>query len=65
MPSMNCARCLDLFDYDPNDIRPFIYHECKDGKMQAHKNPNLKGQRRTYNKPSTPFKKDKTIWQQF
>lgn len=36
-----CSRCGGIWTPDVNDIRPFLYHECSDGVMMAHNNPNF------------------------
>lgn len=59
MKEIMCYHCGELFIYDMNDIRPYLYHNCKDGTMTAHKNPN-------FNKTSTYItKKKKTQWHDF
>ncbi len=40
--------CLMYFEYDSNDLRPFIWHDHPDGTMVANDNPNLKEERRKY-----------------
>ena len=35
-----CWRCKGIFKHDKKDIRPFLYHDCPDGKMTANNNPN-------------------------
>ena len=37
-----CWRCREVFNYDVNDLRPFIYHLCPDDGLAANKNPNNK-----------------------
>lgn len=59
MPELMCTRCKTSFKYDANDVRPFIYHNCADGVMMAHKNPNNKPRKRLY------VTKKKTHWQNF
>lgn len=57
---MECWRCHETFNFDENDVRPFIYHECQDGKMTAHRRPeNKRPHQRVYKK------KTSTIWQEF
>lgn len=46
-----CERCKELFTYDKNDVRPNIWHECKDGIVFGIKNPNLKQEKRQWTPP--------------
>lgn len=57
-----CYHCKELFAYDTNDIRPYIYHACKDGSMVGHKNPNY-----GFSKQRTMFATKKKIvhWRDF
>lgn len=48
MEPLICWRCHEKFTINRNDIRPYVYHECSDGKMAAHTNPNLKRTRRPW-----------------
>jgi len=66
MPKMTCRRCRETFEYDENDIRPYIYHECKDGCLTAHDNPNNKKTSKPYyHHNHTTTKKKHTLWQNF
>lgn len=59
MDTANCWNCKEDFEVDANDIRPFVYHRCKDkktGKLVSHgvRNPNIKKKKPIfYNKPAT------------
>lgn len=65
MPELKCWRCQEFFEYDHNDTRPFIYHECKPDVFVEHKNPNLvKKPHKWYPKPEHTSKQ-KTFWQDF
>jgi len=65
MATANCWNCKEDFEVDADDIRPLIYHRCKDketGKLVSHgmHNPNLKKKRPTFykNTPAPTPKKD-------
>lgn len=41
-----CWNCGETFEFDANDTRPYVYHECKNQEngfvcRHAHSNPNL------------------------
>ena len=66
MPEMSCIRCGELFEYDSNDGRPFVYHRCDDGVLMAYKNPNNIPKKRSFSNTDFSFKKkNKTVWQEF
>jgi hypothetical protein len=56
-PRMTCEirGCFESVEYDPNDMRPWIYHITKDGVHHcAGANPNLKQNKKPYySKPAT------------
>lgn len=64
MPEMTCRRCRETFEYSISDTRPYIYHECKDGCLTAHDNPNNKKTVKPYYSRETNIKKT-THWQNF
>jgi len=45
------------FEYDPNDIRPFIWHDHPDETIVANDNPNLEHTKKSYPKPTMLKKK--------
>ena len=62
MPEAKCWVCGMWFEYDANDLSPFLWHKHADGAMWANENPNLiRPPRRWY--PSNPMKPKKTFWQ--
>jgi hypothetical protein len=58
MPKSICWRCNGDFEYDTNDCRPFIFHECSDGMMTGQKNPNNAPVKRVYRPPINYNPKD-------
>jgi hypothetical protein len=52
-PRMICEICLESFEYDENDMRPWIYHEGKNGMHCAGKNPSWKHTKRQYQQTTT------------
>lgn len=64
MPEMTCRRCRETFEYNANDTRPYVYHECEDGCFTAHDNPNNKKTVKPYY-IETNVKKAHTLWQNF
>lgn len=51
MPEKRCWHCGVLFEFDSKDIRPFIYHNCRDGSIAGRRNPNMKRVRRQWVPP--------------
>lgn len=68
-----CWNCGETFEFDANDTRPFVYHNCVDtttGKrlMHAHSNPNLIRRFPGFTAPSRPTplpKKDHLLREYF
>lgn len=55
MATANCWNCREDFEIPVTDIRPFVYHRCKDketGKIVSYgmPNPNLKKKKPIYYK---------------
>lgn len=46
-----CWNCNGFFEYDSQDMRPNIWHECPDGLLTATKNPNIKEKKFRYVEP--------------
>jgi len=67
MGARMCSNCMELFEFDDNDIRPFVYHECEDGTMMAHRNPNALGKKtsHTYYPKHEPKSNKKTLWSEY
>lgn len=63
MPEAKCRVCKIYFEYDPNDIRPCIWHDYPDGTIVVNDNPNLKHAKKLWPKPTMP--KKKTFWLDF
>ena len=63
MPEAKCRACKMYFEYNPNDIRPFIWHKHPDGTIVANDNPNLKHAKKSCPEPTVP--KKKTFWLDF
>lgn len=61
MPEKRCRCCGENFNFDANDVRPFIYHNCQDDSLCAHENPNNIRQKTQM----VYTKKKKIIWQDF
>ena len=48
---IRCWNCAEFYEYDGNDLRPFIYHDCEDGSTAGTRNPNIKQERRQWLPP--------------
>jgi len=47
-----CWCCHGFFNYDSDDTRPSIWHECPDGMITATKNPNNKEKKYRHETPN-------------
>lgn len=41
MRETRCFNCGEFFEYNKNDLRPYLYHDCRDGCSAGMRNPNF------------------------
>lgn len=68
MPEKRCSRCGEDIIYSADDIRPHLYHECRDlpeGQSAQTRNPNYWEKEVMRKYIPTNRKRKHTLWQEF